>query len=109
MTQPRQTAFSRKTMFWLLRHLIAIAVLPFTVAVLIPVWLARRNGVTPGVGSSLVQIGLQSAGLFCLPSVCYYLPPVSEASLRRDEALWRPGTRRGSSSLEGPTDTFATR
>jgi protein-S-isoprenylcysteine O-methyltransferase Ste14 len=66
MTQPRQTAFSRKTMFWLLRHLIAIAVLPFTVAVLIPVWLARRNGVTPGVGSSLVQIGLQSAGLLLL-------------------------------------------
>lgn len=53
-------------MFWLLRHLIAIAVLPFTVAVLIPVWLARRNAIIPDVGLSLLQIGLQSAGVILL-------------------------------------------
>jgi len=32
-------------MLWALRHLLAIAVLPFTVAVVVPVWLARRNGI----------------------------------------------------------------
>jgi protein-S-isoprenylcysteine O-methyltransferase Ste14 len=53
-------------MVWLLRQLIAIAVLPLTVAVLIPTWLARRNGIIPAVGSSLVQIGLQSVGLVLL-------------------------------------------
>lgn len=53
-------------MFWLLRHLIAIALLPFTVAVLIPVWLAHRNAIIPDVGSSLLQIGLQSAGVILL-------------------------------------------
>jgi protein-S-isoprenylcysteine O-methyltransferase Ste14 len=53
-------------MVWLLRQLIAIAVLPFTVAVLIPIWLARRNHIIPGVGLSVVQIGLQSAGLVLL-------------------------------------------
>jgi protein-S-isoprenylcysteine O-methyltransferase Ste14 len=53
-------------MVWLLRQLIAIAVLPFTMAVLIPAWLARRNGILPSVGSSLVQIGLQSAGMVLL-------------------------------------------
>jgi protein-S-isoprenylcysteine O-methyltransferase Ste14 len=51
---------------WILRHLIAIAVLPFTVAVLIPVWLARRDGITLGVGSSLAQMALQAGGLALL-------------------------------------------
>ena len=53
-------------MVWLLRQLIAIAVLPFTVAVIIPAWVARRNHIIPGVGSSVVEIGLQSAGLVLL-------------------------------------------
>lgn len=34
-------------MIMLLRHLLAIAVLPFTVTVLVPVWIARRNGISP--------------------------------------------------------------
>ncbi len=50
-------------LLWFLRHLVAIVVLPFSVAVLIPLWLARRNGTTPGLGASLPQIGLQVAGL----------------------------------------------
>jgi protein-S-isoprenylcysteine O-methyltransferase Ste14 len=53
-------------MVWLLRQLIAIAVLPFTVTVLIPAWVARRNHITLGVGSSVVQVGVQSAGLVLL-------------------------------------------
>ena len=67
MTQPPRVVRShRKMMFWLLRQLTAIALLPFTVAVLIPLWLARRNAIIPAVGSSLGQIGLQSAGLVLL-------------------------------------------
>ena len=50
-------------MLWTLRHLLAIAVLPFTVTVVVPVWLARRNGVTLVPGSSLPDLALQAAGL----------------------------------------------
>jgi protein-S-isoprenylcysteine O-methyltransferase Ste14 len=50
-------------MVWLLRHLLAIAVLPFTVTVLIPIWLARRDGMTLTLGSTAVQVVLQLAGL----------------------------------------------
>ncbi len=55
-------------MLWILRQLIAIAVLPFTVAVLVPIWLARRNGMALGVGSHLPQPLTQAAGL-CLLTV----------------------------------------
>jgi protein-S-isoprenylcysteine O-methyltransferase Ste14 len=48
---------------WILRHLIAIAVLPFTVTVLIPIWLARRDGVTPALGSTPTHVVLQLCGL----------------------------------------------
>ena len=50
----------------LLRHLFAIAVLPFTVAVVIPVWIARRNGTTPAPGRSLGAVALQAAGVLLL-------------------------------------------
>ncbi|MCI0458992.1 MAG: isoprenylcysteine carboxylmethyltransferase family protein [Gemmataceae bacterium] len=50
-------------MLWFLRHLIAVVILPFSVAVLVPVWLARRNGTVPGLGSSPSQIALQVVGL----------------------------------------------
>jgi hypothetical protein len=46
-----------------LRHVVSIAVLPFTVAVLIPIWLARRNGITLAVGSGVTQILTQMAGV----------------------------------------------
>jgi len=41
----------------LLRHLFAIAVLPFTVAVLVPVWLARQMTGPVGIGSGLALQG----------------------------------------------------
>jgi len=47
----------------LLRHLIAIAVLPFTVAVLIPIALARRNGVVLAVGSTVTEPAMQVLGV----------------------------------------------
>jgi len=45
---------------WVLRHFFAIALLPFTVAVLIPIWLARRNAVTLVAGSGLTQVSCRS-------------------------------------------------
>jgi protein-S-isoprenylcysteine O-methyltransferase Ste14 len=53
-------------MLWTLRHLLAIAVLPFTVTVIVPAWLARRNGVTLAAGSSLPDLALQATGLVLL-------------------------------------------
>jgi hypothetical protein len=44
----------------ILRHVVAIAVLPFTVAVLIPIWLTRRNGIALVVGSGAAQGGSPS-------------------------------------------------
>jgi protein-S-isoprenylcysteine O-methyltransferase Ste14 len=55
-----------KRLIMFLRHLLAIGVLPFTVTVLIPTWIARRNGVGPSIGTSPVQIALQLAGLVVL-------------------------------------------
>jgi len=48
----------------LLRHLLAIAVLPFTVAVVVPVWIARRAHVTIHVGANAAD-RLQQAGGLC--------------------------------------------
>ena len=45
-----------------LRHLLAIAVLPFTVTVLVPLWIARGNGSVIHAGASALEIGLQVAG-----------------------------------------------
>ena len=57
-------------MLRLLRHLLAIAILPFSVTVLIPVWLARRNRVTfapgttvPGMLAQVAGAGLVAIGL----------------------------------------------
>jgi len=49
-----------------LRHVVAIAVLPLNVAVIIPLWLARRNGMplAPGLGTG--QLALQAFGLVLL-------------------------------------------
>jgi protein-S-isoprenylcysteine O-methyltransferase Ste14 len=47
----------------LLRHLLAIAVLPLTVTVLVPVWIARRFGVGLALGSSAGEVALQLLGI----------------------------------------------
>jgi protein-S-isoprenylcysteine O-methyltransferase Ste14 len=52
--------------FWILRHLVAVALLPFTVAVLIPLWLALRNGTSLVLGSGLGELALQALGLVLL-------------------------------------------
>lgn len=53
-------------MIAILRHLLAIAILPFTVTVLVPIWIAKRNGVVPSLGVSVAEMTLQLAGLAVL-------------------------------------------
>jgi protein-S-isoprenylcysteine O-methyltransferase Ste14 len=50
----------------LLRHLLAIAILPFVVAVLVPVWIARRFDVAPALGASAGLLALQLVGIALL-------------------------------------------
>ncbi len=53
-------------MIMLARHLFAIAVLPFTVVVLIPVWIARRYGVAATLAHSAGPVLVQVVGLALL-------------------------------------------
>jgi protein-S-isoprenylcysteine O-methyltransferase Ste14 len=50
----------------LIRPLFAIAVLPFTVTVLVPLWIARSNSTSIGLGNSPIAIGVQVAGVVLL-------------------------------------------
>jgi protein-S-isoprenylcysteine O-methyltransferase Ste14 len=45
------------------RHLFAIVVLPFTVTVVVPVWIARRHDVALGLGETIPRILAQLSGL----------------------------------------------
>jgi protein-S-isoprenylcysteine O-methyltransferase Ste14 len=62
-----------------LRHLLAVALLPFTVAVLVPVWLARKYAISLVFGSSAGRIALQLAGI----ALCAVGLVLFTASLRR--------------------------
>ena len=53
-------------MIILLRHLLAILILPFSVAVLVPVWIAGDYRVVPALGRSGGARFLQGAGLVLL-------------------------------------------
>ncbi|MGH9888448.1 MAG: methyltransferase family protein [bacterium] len=50
----------------LLRHLLSIAILPFSVAVLVPLWIARRYGIEPALGGTIAACAVQLAGLAIL-------------------------------------------
>jgi protein-S-isoprenylcysteine O-methyltransferase Ste14 len=50
----------------LLRHLLAIGALPFSVAVLVPLWIARRSGVELAVAARPLELAAQVAGIGCL-------------------------------------------
>lgn len=50
-------------MLMLIRHLLAIAALPFMVTVLIPTWIAGRYGVDPELGRTMATLLLQLAGV----------------------------------------------
>lgn len=47
----------------LLRHLFAIAVLPFTVTALVPIWIARAYGISPSLAQTSGGLALQAAAL----------------------------------------------
>lgn len=49
-------------MLILIRHLLAIAALPFVVAVLIPIWIARTSGVRLALGTTTPHLLTQIAG-----------------------------------------------
>ncbi len=53
-------------MLRIIRHLLAIAVLPFSVTVLIPVWLARRSDIPLAVASDAREIAGQALGVVLL-------------------------------------------
>jgi protein-S-isoprenylcysteine O-methyltransferase Ste14 len=48
------------------RHLLSVALLPFTVAVLVPFWLARTNNITPAVGTTVPLTLVQVVGVLLL-------------------------------------------
>ncbi len=47
----------------LFRHLLAIAILPVTVTILVPAWLARRYEVSPRLGDTWLEILVQVVGV----------------------------------------------
>lgn len=53
-------------MLWLLRQLVAIVILPFNVAVIIPLWLAWRNGTPLALGTGAGRLLVQALGLAIL-------------------------------------------
>lgn len=63
----------------LIRHALSIAALPFMVAVVIPIWLARRYGVHAILGATLPQTLAQIAGLI----LCVIGGVLFASSLRR--------------------------
>jgi len=48
------------------RHLLSVAVLPFSVAVLVPLWLVRSNNISPAIATTAPQIVGQVVGLLLL-------------------------------------------
>jgi protein-S-isoprenylcysteine O-methyltransferase Ste14 len=59
-------AWRRDMALWMLRQLFAIAVLPFTVTVLVPIWLARRSGTAVGAGAGQAAVLAPAGGLLLL-------------------------------------------
>jgi protein-S-isoprenylcysteine O-methyltransferase Ste14 len=47
----------------LLRHLLAIAILPFTVTVLVPSWIVRAYGIDPSLGHTSGLLALEAGGV----------------------------------------------
>jgi len=79
-----------------LRHLFAVVVLPFTMAIVIPIWLARRSDIRLATGRGVLELGSQVIGLILL----FVGLLLFVASLRRfvtqgrgTLALWDPPRR----------------
>jgi protein-S-isoprenylcysteine O-methyltransferase Ste14 len=50
----------------ILRHLLSIAILPFTVTIVIPIWLARRDQVSLSMGTTASELVVQLLGMASL-------------------------------------------
>jgi protein-S-isoprenylcysteine O-methyltransferase Ste14 len=50
----------------ILRHLLSIAALPFVVTVVVPTWLARRDGIALAIGATTTQVMAQAGGIVLL-------------------------------------------
>ena len=53
-------------MGYLLRHLVAVLIFPFTVIVLVPIWIARRYGVHATWPGPPLDVALAAAGAVAL-------------------------------------------
>ena len=53
-------------MLYVLRQLLSVAILPFVVTVVIPIWIARGGGTSLALGSGPGQLALQALGVACL-------------------------------------------
>jgi hypothetical protein len=78
-----------------LRHGVAIAVLPFTVTVLVPLWIARRSDVAARLGST---------GVDCrhVPRIVPRLRPWTPIGRRRRRNGQSPESSNGGSPPERP-------
>jgi protein-S-isoprenylcysteine O-methyltransferase Ste14 len=77
----------------ILRHLFSIGVLPFTVAVLIPMWLARRHHVDVAVGATLTALTAQVTGIASLGvGLALFIASLREFAVRGKGTLapWDP-------------------
>src|SRR5262245_39815529 len=50
-------------MVTLLRHLVSIALLPVTVAAVVPIWIARRYYLSLALGGSILELAIQLLGI----------------------------------------------
>jgi len=50
----------------ILRQALSIAILPFTVTVLVPLWIARSKGIGLALGSSPAEVALETFGVILL-------------------------------------------
>lgn len=79
-----------------IRHLLSIAALPFMVAVVIPIWLARRYGVQPAVAVTFPQMAEQIAGLvFCAIGIVLFASSLRRFATEGEGTLapWDPPQR----------------
>jgi protein-S-isoprenylcysteine O-methyltransferase Ste14 len=51
---------------YVLRQLLSVAILPFVMTVVIPIWIARGDGTSLRFGSNVGQLALQGLGAACL-------------------------------------------
>lgn len=93
----------------LARHLLAIAVLPFTVTVLAPYWIAERWRVAPALGRSAGPLALQALGLALLGVGLVLLVASVWRFASEGRGTLAPWDPRPCSSSTGRTNSCATR